>query len=106
MPEPKKLKKPIPELRADLLADARTAKNAQILGMTTEAYVERVLHYAQNPDEQPVFNILPDDQVKAQGGSTVAEVKSWLEQVDRGEITIGPKQFSDGFESGKPTPKS
>lgn len=105
MPEPRKLKKPIPELRAELLADPRTQKNATILGMTAEAYVERVLHYAQHPDEQPVFNILPDEQVKAQGGATVAEVKAWLEQVERGEVTLGPKAFSDGFESAKPPPK-
>jgi len=98
----RKLKKPVDELRKDLLADAHTQSIAKTLGMTTEAYVEKVLHYATHPDEKPVFNLLPDAEVKAQGGATVEEVKSWLEKVRSGKIQLGPKAYQDGFEPSKP----
>ena len=97
----RKLKKPVDELRKDLLADSHTQNIAKTLGLTTEAYVEKVLHYATHPDEKPVFNILPDDQVKAAGGATVDEVKAWLEQVRSGKIQLGPKAYQDGFEPAK-----
>lgn len=96
------LKKPVEELRAELLADERTQRYAKKLNMPLEAYVEKVLYYATHPEEQPVFNVLPEDQVKAMGGATVGEVKSWLEKADRGEIALGPKGYTDGFDPAKP----
>jgi len=96
-----KLKKPVEALRAELLADGHTQHIAQTLGMTVEAYVERVLHYATHPEEAPVFNVLPEDQVKAQGGATVAEVQTWLQKASRGEIAIGPRAYTDGFDDPK-----
>ena len=96
------LKKPIEEVRADLLADERTQRYAKTLNMPLEAYVEKVLYYATHPEEQPVFNVLPEDQVKAMGGATVAEVRTWLEKAKSGEVALGPKGYTDGFESAKP----
>jgi len=98
----RKLKKPVAELKQELLADAHTQSIAKTLGLSTEAYVEKVLHYATHPDEKPVFTLLPDGEVKAQGGATMDEVKSWLEKVNRGEIKLGPKAYQDGFEPAKP----
>lgn len=99
---PRALKKPVEELRKDLLADEKTQHIAKTLGLSPEAYVEKVLHYATHPDEQPVFNVLPEGEVKAEGGATVEEVQQWLGQVQRGEITLGPKAYADGFEDPKP----
>ena len=33
------------------------------------------------------------------------EVKAWLEKASRGEITLGPKQYADGFDPPKPAKK-
>lgn len=98
----RKLKKPVEELRKDLLADPHTQSIAKTVGLSTEAYVEKVLYFATHPDEQPTFNILPEDQVKAQGGATVKEVQDWLQKVNQGEIQLGPKGYQDGFEQAKP----
>jgi hypothetical protein len=97
------LKKPVEEIRTELLADERTQSYAKKLNMPLEAYVEKVLYYATHPDEQPVFNVLPDDQVKAMGGATVQEVQGWLEKATRGEIPLGPKGYTDGFDPPKPS---
>lgn len=98
----RKLKKPVEELRKDLLADPHTQSIAKTVGLSTEEYVEKVLYFATHPDEQPTFNVLPEAEVKAQGGANVGEVKAWLEKVDRGEIQVGPKGYTDGFDDAKP----
>lgn len=96
----RKLKKPIPELRADLLADPRTRDMAERLGMTLEAYVEKVLDFAQHPEKVPQMNLIPEAEVKAQGGATVEEVKTWMKDVTDGKIKIsgGEGAPKDGFE--------
>jgi hypothetical protein len=97
-------KKSADELRAELMGDPRTASMAQTLGLTLEAYVEKVLDYALNPAKKPVFNVAPDAEIKAQGGATVQDVQQWLEQVKSGEVQIGPKGYSDGFDDPKKRP--
>lgn len=100
--EKKRLKKPIPELRADLLADPRTKDMAERLGMTLEAYVEKVLDFAQHPEKVPLMNVIPEAEVKAQGGATQAEVKAWFEGVIDGTIRLpGDPRPQDGFEDPK-----
>jgi hypothetical protein len=103
MAETRKLKKPIEELRADLLADERTQRYAKTLNLPLEEYVEKVLDYAQHPEKEPVFNIVPEAQVKAQGGATIGEVQTWLKKAISGEIQLGPKGYTDGFEPAKPS---
>ncbi len=100
----KKLRRPVAEVRAELLADPRMASMAQTLNLTTEAYVELVLDYAQHPEKTPTFQILPDAEVKARGGSTVQDVQNWFKKVIKGEIQIGPKGFHDGFDAGPADP--
>ena len=97
----RQLKKPVEEIRAELLADERIARIAEKLNIEKEAYVEKVLEYALHPEKQPVLNLLPEDQVKAQGGATMAEVKTWFEKVDSGEIDLTPGHLKDGFEPAK-----
>ena len=98
----RKLKRPVEQVRKELLADARMASMAKTLNLSTEAYVEMVLDYAQHPEKQPVFNVLPDGDVKAKGGSTLADVKAWFQKVAKGELRIGPKMVRDGFDAGPP----
>jgi hypothetical protein len=100
---PKKLRKPVEQVRQELLADPTMTSMAKKLAMTTEAYVELVLDYAQHPEKTPTFNVLPDAEVKARGGSTLQDVQEWFKKVARGEIRIGPKGYHDGFDPPRPT---
>lgn len=104
MPEPRKLKKPVEEIRAELLADVHTQNIAKKLGLSTEDYVEKVIHYAVT-GEEPKLNVLPDAEVKANGGATVDDVKAWLNDAISGKVAIGPKHLHDGFEPAKPQKK-
>jgi hypothetical protein len=100
--EPKRLKKPVPELRADLLADPRTKDMAARLGMTLEAYVEKVLDFAQHPEKVPVLNVAPDAQVKAEGGATTEEVKAWFQEELDAQVSSAEKsRVKDGFDDPK-----
>lgn len=100
MAEPRKLKKPIPELRADLLADPTIKHMATTLGMTHEAYVEKVLYWAQHPDEQPELNLISDADAKAHGAATMDEVKQWFEkQLEKPEAA--KKLERDEFDDAK-----
>ncbi|HEY3450719.1 MAG TPA: hypothetical protein VGK67_30460 [Myxococcales bacterium] len=99
----KKLKRPIEEVRAELLADPATQGIAQKLGMPLEEYVEKVLDFAQHPEKKPEFNVVPDGVAKAQGGATTAEVKQWLEDVADGKVDIRPAREKDSFEETLPT---
>jgi hypothetical protein len=94
----KKLRRPIEEVRKELLSDPTTQHIASTLKMTVQDYVEKVLDYATHPEKLPQLQILPDEQVRAAGGSTVAEVKAWLEKAARGEIDLRPAREKDAFE--------
>lgn len=95
----KKLKRPVEEVRAELLADPHTKDIAKTLGIPLEEYVEKVLDYAQHPEKQPQFNVLPDEVIKAQGGATTADVKQWFENVAAGKIDLRDPRDKDGFEA-------
>ncbi|MGC4114846.1 MAG: hypothetical protein QM765_09595 [Myxococcales bacterium] len=99
----KKLKRPIEEVRAELMADPATQSIAQRLGMPLEEYVEKVIDYALHPEKKPEFNVLPDGEVRAQGGATTGEVKQWLEDVADGKVDIRPDREKDSFEETLPT---
>jgi len=94
----KRLKRPIEEVRAELLADPATQGIAQKLGVPLEEYVEKVLDFAQHPEKQPQFNVLPDGQAKAAGGATTGEVKQWLEDVADGKVDLRDDREKDVFE--------
>ena len=96
--EKKKLRRPVDEVRKELLTDVTTRRMAETLKMTVEDYVEKVLDYAMHPEKQPQLNVMPEDQVKAAGAATVGEVKAWLEKVERGEIDLRPEHEKDAFE--------
>jgi len=93
-----KLKRPVEEVRAELLADPHTQSIAEKLGIRVEEYVEKVLEYALHPEKQPELNVLPEGEVKARGGATTTEVKRWLEDVAAGKIDLRPPHQKDLFE--------
>lgn len=99
VPEPKKLKKPVPELRAELLADKDVQEQARMLKLDVEAYVEKILDYAQNPEKPPQLIITPDEELKAKDPSvpTVGEIQTHLEKIINGEVMISRAQQLDGF---------
>jgi len=100
----KKLKRPVEEVRKELLADSNTKTIADKLGMNLEEYVELVLDYAQHPEKQPEFNIISEGEAKAEGIATVGEVKQWFEDVADGKIDVRDPRDRDGFEGKKKAP--
>lgn len=63
----KKLTKPIPELRQELLVDKDTLRIAKALKMNIEDYVELVLDYVQNPEKEPEIYLATDEQLREVG---------------------------------------
>jgi DNA-directed RNA polymerase specialized sigma subunit len=94
----KRLKRPVEEVRAELLKDESTRQIAEKLGMELEAYVEKVLEYAQNPDKQPEFNLISEAEAQAKGVATVREVKQWFEDVADGKVDLREPHERDSFD--------
>jgi hypothetical protein len=96
---PKKLKKPVEELRAELLANKEVIEQAKLLKIDLAAYVEKILDYAQNPEKPPQLVITPDEELKARDPNipTVAELETHLQKIIDGEIMINRAQQRDGF---------
>ncbi len=63
----KKLTKPIPELRQELLVDKDTLRIAKALKMKIEDYVELVLDYVQNPEKEPELYLATDEELREVG---------------------------------------
>jgi DNA-directed RNA polymerase specialized sigma subunit len=108
----KKLKKPVEQLRVELVADPATQSIAKKLGLPVEEYVEKVLDYAQHPDKQPQLNLIPDGVAKSQGGATTADVVKWFNDVAARKIDVRDDRQKarddrekDAFEAKKPAKK-
>jgi hypothetical protein len=99
-PEPRVPKRPIEEIRAELLKDHDVREQARMLQLPVEQYVEKIIDYAMNPHKPPQVQIVPDPVLKAQDPSTptTAEIKTHLEKLASGEIAISPAHKRDGFE--------
>ncbi|WP_164018281.1 hypothetical protein [Pyxidicoccus trucidator] len=99
VPEPKKLKRPVEEVRAELLADKDVKEQAQLLKVDVETYVEKILDYALNPEKPPQLVITPDEELKARDPNipTVEELQTHLQKIVDGEIMISRAQQRDGF---------
>ena len=101
-PTQKKLKKPVEQVRKELLADEHTQNIAKKLGMKLEEYVELVLSYATNPGKEPVLQLLDDAEVKAQGGATMEDVRGWFErQIKKAELEGDNFEPSGAFDKPK-----
>jgi DNA-directed RNA polymerase specialized sigma subunit len=92
----KKINKPIPELRQELLADNDTQRIAKALKMPIEEYVELVLDYVQNPEKDPEVYVPSEDQLREMGVEPVS-----MEYVEEGltkildEVTADFKRNAD-----------
>ncbi|WP_395854112.1 hypothetical protein [Cystobacter fuscus] len=104
-PEGKKLRRPIDDVRDELLKDPDVKEQARLLQIPVEQYVEKILDYASHPEKPPAIMIVPDEALKKEDPSipTVAEVETHLQRMVNGDIPIIPGQATDGFNKG-PTP--
>ncbi len=98
-PPAKKLRRPVEEVRAELLADADVKEQARLLKLPVEAYVEKILDYALNPEKPPQIQIVPDEELKAQDPNvpTVSEIQDHLQGIMDGRIVISRAHQRDGF---------
>ena len=103
--EGKKLRRPVDDVREELMKDADVKEQARLLKIPVEQYVEKILDYAVHPEKPPAIMIVPDEALKKEDPSipTVTEVENHLQKLVKGEIPIIPGQAQDGFSKG-PTP--
>lgn len=103
VPEPKKLKRPVEEVRAELLADPDVREQAQLLHVPVEDYVAKILDYAQNPQKLMPLTITPDAELKARDpkAPTISEIQDRLDKIISGEVVISRAQMRDGFSAGQ-----
>lgn len=103
------LKKPIEEIRAELMKDKDTARIAKAVNMELPDYVEKVLEYLQYPDRRPTFELAPDEELRAVGYNPPGEkeVHDLFAAVASGELDPTNKFQKSGFEGAsgarKPT---
>jgi hypothetical protein len=100
-----RLKRPVEQVRAELLNDPDTKRIAKAVGMELKDYVEMVLDYAQNPDKEPMMNVAPDEELRAAGYEppSTEEVAKFFVDTAKEMIKEGDSKFGkSAFESGKP----
>lgn len=103
--KPRGLGRPVSVVRAELMADEETQTIARTLGMPLEDYVERVLHFAQNPDAEPQLEVVDDEVLQEMDPQlpTMGDMMSWLQKVDSGEISLGPQELITDFDDEEST---
>lgn len=102
---PKKPKRPVEEVRAELMASEETKQLAKTLGIGLEDYVEKVLAYYAEPSKQPQIYLAPEEQLRAAGYEppTEKEILSYLQKVESGEIDLRPEHMKDNYnQAAKP----
>jgi hypothetical protein len=59
---------PTPEsIRSQLLADPDSTQLAEQLGVPLEEYVQQVVHFVTNPQEEPQLLLVEDEDLRGQG---------------------------------------
>ncbi|WAM23537.1 MULTISPECIES: hypothetical protein [Myxococcus] len=98
-PPVKKLKRPVEEVRAELLADADVKEQARLLKVPVEEYVEKIIDYALNPEKPPQIEIVPDEELKAKDPNvpTIEELQGHLQDIVDGRVVISRAHQRDGF---------
>lgn len=92
-------------VKAELLADPNTKKIANSLHIELEAYVEKVLDYAYNPDKEVQLKVASDEELRALGYEPPSpeSVGKWIRGAATKiaqKIAVGKKTRS-GFEAPK-----
>ena len=105
---PKKPRRPVEEVRAELMKSEETQQLAKTLGLKLEDYVEKVLSYYKDPNKQPMMYVLSEEQIRAAGVEPPTEkaIMEWLQKVDSGEIDLRPDHMKDGFKKPEKAPVS
>lgn len=115
-----KLKAPAKDpatLRATLLADPTTKGIAKNLGVPLEDYVEQVLHFAANPQEEPSLYVVEDEDLRQLGyeppdeeamGQYLVEAVAVTDAADKTEYTAPKKKLVtlDSAPKAQPTGKT
>jgi hypothetical protein len=96
--------RPIEEIREEIMKDPDVREQARIMDIPLEKYVDKIIDYARNPQKQAQVVITPDAVLKKQDPTipTTEEIKTHLEKIVSGEISISPAHKRDGFEKNKP----
>lgn len=97
------LKRPIEEIRAELMKDPDTARIAKAVSMELGAYVEKVLDYLQHPDKKPVFEVADEDDMRATGYNPMTEqdVHDVFASIVNGDLDPANKFQKSGFEDSE-----
>lgn len=103
---PKKPRRPVEEVRAELMKSQDTQQIANQLGLKLEDYVEKVLAYYKDPTKQPMVYVVSEEQIRAAGVEPPTEkaIMEWLQKVDSGEIDLRPDHLKDGFKNAEKPP--
>lgn len=67
-------------MRAELLGDETTRRIAATLGVPVAEYVELVLEFAKNPEQEPVLEVAGDDD--GEGAPSPEDVARWARQLE------------------------
>lgn len=88
MSEERSLGMPLEIARQNLRADPHVGAVAKELGVELDVYVERVLHYALHPDEDPQLDLLDAESVQSLGrqAPSVQDVTAWFEAAAQGGV--------------------
>ncbi|MFL5347463.1 MAG: hypothetical protein ACJ8AT_21980 [Hyalangium sp.] len=95
----KKLRRPVEEVREELMANEEVRKQAKLLKLSLTAYVEKILDYAQNPEKPPEVYVVTDAELKARDPSipSTMEIHDYIQSIARGEVVISPAHQRDGY---------
>lgn len=82
-----------------LLEDPNTPKLAEKLEMSLEDYVSLVVHYVMNPSEQPMLNLVKDEDLAKAGLPPVSNeaMNDYLEQA----VALAEATETTGFAEAK-----
>jgi hypothetical protein len=103
-PGPLTPNRPIEEIRAEIMKDPDVREQARIMDIELEKYVDKIIDYARNPHKPAQVKITPDAVLKKRDPTipTTEEIKTHLEKIVSGEISISPAHKRDGFEKNQP----
>lgn len=106
-PDGKKLRRPVEEVRAELLADPDVRQQAKMLKIPLAEYVEKIIDYALHPQKPAQLQILSDEELKAKDpkAPTVAELQDYLQKIIDGEVVVSPAHMPDGFGQDSKAPQ-
>ncbi len=101
---PKKLDKTPEALAQRLLEDPNTAKIAEKLKMPLQEYLALVVHYTLNPNEQPMLNIVKDEDLIKHGHTppTADAINAYMEET----VAVAEAATGSGFTDAKKVPVS